>query len=109
MKTYHLIIACLSLGLADGLSAAEVTNSAAGAVPARGDFVSFRVITERNIFNPRRYGRSSKAPPPRTEPEKVVKSERFALLGTMSYEKGRYAFFDGSSTDFRKVAKPEAT
>ena len=23
--------------------------------------------------------------------------DRFALLGTMSYEKGRYAFFDGSS------------
>jgi hypothetical protein len=35
-----------------------------------------------------------------------VRSERFALLGTMSYEKGRYAFFDGSSSDFRKVAKP---
>ena len=45
----------------------------------------------------------------RTEPERVVRTERFALLGTMSYEKGRYAFFDGSGSDFRKVAKPEDT
>lgn len=103
MKTTHLIVAWLLLGLAASLSAAETTN----VVVSRGDFVAFKVVAERNIFNPHRSKRSGDRPPPRTEPEKRLTMDRFALLGTMSYEKGRYAFFDGSSSDFRKVAKPE--
>jgi len=107
MKTTHLIVAWLLLGLVASLSAAEATNGAVAAVVPRGDFVAFKIVAERNIFNPHRSKRSGDRPPPRTEPEKRVKMDRFALLGTMSYEKGRYAFFDGSSSDFRKVAKPE--
>jgi hypothetical protein len=30
----------------------------------------------------------------------------FALVGIMSYEKGPFAFFEGSSSEYRKVAKP---
>ena len=104
MKTTHLVVAWLLLGLAASMSAAETTNVV---VVSRGDFVAFKVVAERNIFNPHRSKRSGDRPPPRTEPEKRVKMDRFALLGTMSYEKGRYAFFDGSSSDFRKVARPE--
>ncbi len=78
-----------------------------GSAPSRNDFLSFRLITERNIFNPNRSARADVKTITRTEPERRVRTERFALLGTMSYEKGRYAFFDGSSSDFRKVAKPE--
>ena len=104
MKTTHLVVAWLLLGLAATMSAAETTNVV---VVSRGDFVAFKVVAERNIFNPHRSKRSGDRPPPRTEPEKRVKMDRFALLGTMSYEKGRYAFFDGSSSDFRKVARPE--
>ena len=107
MKTTHLIIAWLALGIAGELSAVEATNGAAVVPSTRGDFVAFKIVAERNIFNPHRSKRSGDRPPPRTEPEKRVKMDRFALLGTMSYEKGRYAFFDGSSSDFRKVAKPE--
>lgn len=107
MKITHLIMAWLTLGFAGGLFAAEATNGVAVVASTRGDFVAFQIVSERNIFNPHRSKRSGDRPPPRPEPEKRVKMDRFALLGTMSYEKGRYAFFDGSSSDFRKVAKPE--
>lgn len=109
MKTAQLIITGVWLALAHGALAAE-TNSPAPAASSRTDYVSFRMIAERNIFNPhRRKGVPNRPPPQRTEPERIVRSDRFALLGTMSYEKGRYAFFDGSSSEFRKVAKPEDT
>lgn len=107
MNTTQLIIAGLMFASTFGASAAE-TNAPASGGPLRADFVYYRMIADRNIFNPHRSkGVPNRPPPVRTEPEKIVKSDRFALLGTMSYEKGRYAFFDGSSTEFRKVAKPE--
>lgn len=96
----------LILALAQGAFAAE-TNSPAPVESSRADYVSFRMIADRNIFNPHRRKGVPNRPPTRTEPERIVRSDRFALLGTMSYEKGRYAFFDGSSSEFRKVAKPD--
>lgn len=107
MKTTQLIIAGLMFAAAHGALAAE-TNAAASKASSRTDYVSFRVIADRNIFNPHRAkGVPNRPPPTRTEPERRIQMDRFALLGTMSYEKGRYAFFDGSSSEFRKVAKPE--
>lgn len=107
MKTTQLILAGFMCAAALVAPAAE-TNSPASGGPSRTDYVYYRMIAERNIFNPHRSkGVPNRPPPVRTEPERIVKSDRFALLGTMSYEKGRYAFFDGSSTEFRKVAKPE--
>ena len=81
---------------------AEETN-----IVSRLDFPSFRIISERNIFNANRYPHSSTAPrPPRIEPERRYnRPETFALLGTMSYEKGRFAFFEGSSSQYRGVYK----
>ena len=98
-QTRHTIL--LTWLAACTLAAAEGTNTS-----SRTDYVSFRVIAERNIFNPNRSGRSSGQASTRREPERRVKSDRFALLGTMSYEKGRFAFFDGSSSEFKKVLKP---
>jgi len=106
MKTSHYLVLLISLAAPAAALGIDSTNSAGGA-SSRTDYVSFRVISERNIFNPRRSGRSTSRVTTRTEPERRVRMERFALLGTMSYEKGRYAFFDGSGSDFRKVAKPE--
>jgi hypothetical protein len=40
-------------------------------------------------------------------PQKTV--EAFTLVGTMSYEKGIFAFFDGTSSDYKKVLKPNDT
>ena len=61
------------------------------------DFASFQIIGQRNIFDPNRvpHVRSSGAAP------RVVDS--FSFVGTMSYAKGNFAFFDGTSPDFRKV------
>lgn len=88
-------------------------NSDQPSVPANGfDLRSFRIIYERNIFNPNRAPRSSGAPPVtrrETERRPTVRSESFALVGTMSYEKGSYAFFDGSSSQYRKVIQSDET
>lgn len=107
MKTALLLIIGWMFAEALPAPAAESNSPAAPVSATRRDFVSFRLISERNIFNPNRSHGSSNRVPPRTEPEKRVRFDRFALLGTMSYEKGRFAFFDGSSSEFRKVAKPE--
>ena len=107
MKRSPFILALLLASLAGaGLGrAADETNATPSS--SRTDYVSFRIISERNIFNPNRSGRSSGRNYTRREPDRRVRSERFALLGTMTYEKGRFAFFDGSSSEFRKVLKPE--
>jgi hypothetical protein len=104
MKTTHCIILLVSLAAPVVAIGIDATNGT-GRASARTDYVSFRIVSERNIFDPRRSGRSP-GRYERREPERQVRTERFALLGTMSYEKGRYAFFDGSHSDFRKVAKP---
>lgn len=84
-------------------SASTTTN-----LPARLDQASFRLISDRNIFNPTRSSRaaSNKA---ESEPRKVIKVESVSLVGTMSYEKGDFAFFDGSGADFKKVVKADET
>jgi hypothetical protein len=105
MKTLHHLFLLVSLAAPVAALGIDSTNSADG-TSSRTDYVSFRIVSERNIFNPRRSGRSSARANTRAEPERRVRMERFALLGTMSYEKGRYAFFDGSGSEFRKVAKP---
>jgi len=95
-------IAALALVLVSRpAAAAEETNAHTKAAAAsRVDFDSFRLITERNIFNPNRSGRRDYS---RREPDRRSRVESFALVGTMSYEKGRFAFFDGTSSDYRKV------
>jgi hypothetical protein len=87
---------------------AQETNSASAT--GRVDYQNFRIISERNIFNPNRSGRSDRTDyRTRREPERgrTRSSPAFALIGTMSYEKGQFAFFDGTSVDYRKVLKPD--
>ena len=96
-----LNLAALALVLISRLAAAEETNAhTKAAVASRVDFDSFRLITERNIFNPSRSGQRDTT---RREPDRRTRVDSFALVGTMSYEKGRLAFFDGTSSDYRKV------
>jgi hypothetical protein len=71
------------------------------------DYVSFRLISERNIFNANRSGRNTTRR--ERDPDRRSRGEAFALLGTMSYEKGRFAFFDGTSSDYRKVLQTAGT
>jgi hypothetical protein len=70
--------------------------------PATLDYAAFRVVVDRNIFDPNRYPRGPGAKGPATKP-KVVSSLK--LVGTMAYEKGMFAFFDGSSSDYQKAVK----
>jgi hypothetical protein len=65
------------------------------------DYSAFRIIVERNIFDPNRYPHQGPNGP--RQPPKVVDS--LTLVGTMSYEKGTFAFFDGTSSDYRKALK----
>jgi hypothetical protein len=62
-----------------------------------GDFSAFQIISDRNIFNPNRRPRIVN----QRQPPKVVDS--FSLAGTMSYAKGDFAVFNGSSSDYRRV------
>lgn len=67
-------------------------------------FQAFRVITERNVFNQNRGPRSAQKQdggPSRPEP----KVQSLALVGTMSFGKGDFAFFDGTSPDYKKPVK----
>lgn len=82
------------------LEAAETTNAT-----DRSDFSYFKIITERNIFNPRRSARY--VPPGERSTRRSRQADWFVLTGTMTYEKGLFAFFDGTSSDYRKVLKPE--
>lgn len=65
------------------------------------DFASFKIITDRNIFSPSRTTPSAA----RSETPRQPKVDSFSLVGTMSYEKGDFAFFDGSGSEYRKVLK----
>jgi hypothetical protein len=66
------------------------------------DYSAFKIIADRNIFdtNRRARGRDTGEAP---KPKRV---DTISLVGTLTSEKGTYAFFDGSSSEFRKVLEP---
>lgn len=78
---------------------AQPTNS-----DAATSYDSFSVIWQKNIFDPNRRGIR---PPTPSGQHRTVNA--FALVGTMSYSKGKFAFFDGTSSDYKKVLEPGAT
>jgi hypothetical protein len=67
------------------------------------DYSNFSIIPERNIFNTKRSPayKPSGLPPPRQRP-----TDSLVLTGTMRDEKGPLAFFDGNSSEYRQVLKP---
>jgi hypothetical protein len=89
---------------------ATATNSApqvAEAAPpstsgSRGfDESAFRIVAERNIFNANRSGGQVRV----SSSRRPTRVDSFALVGTMAYQKGVFAFFQGSSSEFTKVIK----
>lgn len=99
MNTCRILIALSAILL---LGAAAPGYSQDTNANARPDFSTFKLVTERNIFNARRRGRTTGNDRPRT---RGVRAEYAALAGTMSYDKGNFAFFDGSSSEFSKSVK----
>ena len=71
-------------------------------------FDEFKIITQRNIFDPNRRDRT-RFPNGSGEQPKPRRIDYLNLVGAMSYEKGRFAFFDGSSSEYRKSVKPGDT
>jgi hypothetical protein len=70
--------------------------------PVSLDYAAFKLIVDRNIFDPNRYPHRPGAPSVRPPPKSV---DYVSLVGTMSYEKGTFAFFDGTSSDYKKALK----
>lgn len=77
--------------------------ASAPATSAGAAFEPFRIVVERNIFNPNRTGRS------RVTEEVAPKVEQVALVGTMESEQGRVAFFDSADPAVPKVARAGET
>jgi hypothetical protein len=81
----------------------KATTNQPTAVVDELSYEAFKLINDRNIFSSTRT-RSSAREENRNQPKKV-RVDKFALVGTMSYFKGSFAFFDGSESGYRKSVK----
>jgi hypothetical protein len=106
-RTWLVVLLALGVGF---VAAAQPTNAPENATarsepasPQKFDESAFRIVAERNIFNANRSGGAVRLPSRR--PTSV---EFFALVGTMEYEKGAFAFFEGSSSEFTKAIKADS-
>ena len=84
----------------DGAQTNSLVGTNNGAITL--DYAAFKVIVDRNIFDPNRYPHRPGAPPVASKPKSV---DSLTLVGTMSYEKGTFAFFDGTSSEYKKALK----
>jgi hypothetical protein len=71
-------------------------SSVAPSVP----FEAFRILSDRNIFNPNRTGRRE-----RVIEEQPPRVDVISLVGTMESDRGLRAFFDGSDSGYRKAVR----
>lgn len=67
-----------------------------------GDFETFKLILDRNIFDPDRRGPREQR---RERPPEPPREESFTLLGTMFYANKQLAFFDGTDTEWAGAVK----
>ena len=91
-----------ALLLAGGGSALAQSNG----VPGPQEYTAFsHFITDRNIFDPTRQPHiySSGSRPIRRTRTRAAPAPGIQFVGTMSYEKGVFAFFSGNSTELSKV------
>jgi len=100
------IILLAAFALTNGMFVRAQSNG----VPGAADYAKFSsFVTERNIFDPSRVPHTGYTPRVRTtrtvtRPTRVSNSApAFSLVGTMSYEKGVFAFFNGNNSDLKKV------
>lgn len=77
---------------------AKRSDDASAPAPQKLDEAAFRIIAERNIFNANRSGGRVQL-----ATRRPARIETVTLVGTMAYERGTFAFFDGSSSEFSKV------
>lgn len=74
-------------------------------VPGPTDYAAFtRFITDRNIFDPNRQPHHTSSHRTVSRPQThSASAPAFSLVGTMGYEKGMFAFFNGNSADLKKA------
>jgi hypothetical protein len=96
----------ISLALAVVLAGGAFAQTNNRNIPGPADYAAFtRFITDRNIFDPSRvphnfpgtFQRRTQRPHPSPSTPAIT------LVGTMSYEKGYFAFFNGNNEDFRQI------
>jgi hypothetical protein len=93
------IILIAALAFANGFFAGAQSNG----VPGDTDYAKFsQFITDRNIFDPNRYARTGYRPQTRTR-ARAAGAPEFTLVGTLSYQKGMFVFFDGNNSDLKKI------
>ena len=76
------------------------TNSAPSAVSLQ----NFKIITQRNIFDPNRRAGSGERGR-RIDPNRLARADGFSLVGTLIDKRGEFAFFSGSDSKYKKVLK----
>ena len=92
--------------LPSGTNAPSFTTSRTNNAAPANDLASFKLISDRNIFNLSRTSRSARGGD--AEKPNVPKVDFFTLVGTLSYSNRQLAFFDGSAGDYRRsVVKEE--
>jgi len=96
--TLATLAGCGFAAAAQDTNAPARTNAPVPAVAqARPDFSAFKMVVDRNIFDPNRFPQSGRSVRRATD--------YFEFVGTMSYEKGTFAVFTGSSSEYKKVVK----
>ena len=108
-RSFYSLLICLAASLARAEETNAVTNATDRAAAPSAEsksavsFDAFKIITQRNIFDP---NRTTPGRPRRSEDRpKPVRVDYLNLVGAMSYEKGSFAFFDGTSSEYRKSVK----
>jgi len=89
--------------LAGGFIAGAQSNG----VPGATDYPAFSgFVTDRNIFDPNRVPHAIYTPrtrPRTTRTRTSPAAPAFSLVGTMSYQKGYFAFFSGNDDGLKRV------
>lgn len=92
------------LGLAAALAGAGNACAQSNGVPGPTDYAKFSsFVTDRNIFDPNRQPHYTSIYHPRIRTQIRNSAPDVQLVGTMSYEKGLFAFFNGNSTELKKA------
>ncbi len=109
LRLLPMFVAALLLG-AKAPNGTKI-RPAAGQAPAASaektsgsDFEAFRMITDRNIFNPNRVSRARAAPE-----EEPVRIDNVSLVGTLLSDAGKLAFFDSPDRGYRKTLREGET
>jgi hypothetical protein len=103
VSRFRLGFGILLAMLAGGSFASAQTNG--NQTPGPADYAQFsRFVAERNIFDPNRQPHyTSSRTRTRTARTHSPSTPAFTLVGTMSYEKGLFAFFSGNSDELKQV------